>query len=55
MNAKKTKAIIYNEPPFIVKTLDGSDLETVTDFKYLHVGAWIASSESDLNKAIPFS
>ena len=47
MNAKKTKAMIYNEPPSIIKTLDGSDLEIVTDFKYL--GAWIASSESDLN------
>ena len=47
MNANKTKVIIYNEPPSTIKTLDGSDLEIVTDFKYL--GAWIASSESDLN------
>ena len=47
MNANKTKAITYNEPPSTIKTLDGSDLEIVTDFKYL--GAWIASSESDLN------
>ena len=47
MNAKKTKAMIYNEPPSIIKTLDGSDSEIVTVFKYL--GAWIANSESDLN------
>ena len=33
MNAKKTKAMIYNEPPSIIKTLDGSDLDIVTDFK----------------------
>ena len=47
MNDKKTKAMIYNEPPSIIKTLDGSDLEIVTVFKYL--GAWIANCESDLN------
>ena len=47
MNAKKTKAMIYNEPRSIIKTLDGGDLAIVTDFKYL--GAWIASSESDLD------
>ena len=47
MNAKKTKDMIYNEPPSIIKTLDGSYLEILTDFKYL--GAWLASSESDLN------
>ena len=48
MNAKKTKAMTYNEPPSIIKTLDGSDLEIVTDLKYL--GAWIATSERDPNK-----
>ena len=47
MNAKKTKDMIYNEPPSIIKTLDGTNLEIVIDFKYL--GAWLASSESDLN------
>ena len=39
--------MIYSEPPSIIKTLDGSDLEIVTDFKYLD--AWIASSGSELN------
>ena len=47
MNAKKTKAMAYNEPPHEVKTLDGSELEIVHGFKYL--GAWIASSEKDFN------
>ena len=47
MNAKKTKAMVYNKPPHEVKTLDGSELEIVHDFKYL--GAWIASSEKDLD------
>ena len=45
MNAKKTKAMLYKEAPSPIKTLDGSDLEIVHDFKYL--GAWIASSEHD--------
>ena len=35
MNAKKTKAMIYNEPPSDITTLDGNDLEIVQDFKYL--------------------
>ena len=47
MNAKKTKAMLYKEAPTSIKTLDGSDLEIVQDFKYL--GAWIASSEQDFN------
>ena len=47
MNAKKTKAMAYNKLPSVIQTLDGSDLEIVTDFKYL--GVWIASSEIDLN------
>ena len=47
MNAKKTKAMVYNEPPHAVKTLDGSELEIVQDLKYL--GAWIASGEHDFN------
>ena len=47
MNAKKTKAMVYNEPPYEVKTLDGSELEIVHDFKYLD--AWIASSEKDFD------
>ena len=34
VNAKKTKAMVYNEPPHEVKTLDGSELEIVHDFKY---------------------
>ena len=45
MNAKKTKTMVYNEPPHEVKTFDESKLEIVHDFKYL--GAWIASSEKD--------
>ena len=47
MNAKKTKAMVYNEPPYEVKTLDGSELEIVHDLKYLE--AWIASSEKDFD------
>ena len=45
--AKNIKTMIYNEPPSIIKSLDVSDLEIETDFKYL--GAWTASSERDLN------
>ena len=47
MNASKTKAVLYNEPPSDIQTLDGNRLEIVDDFKYL--GAWIASSEKDFN------
>ncbi len=47
MNAKKTKAMVYNEAPSAINTLDGSDLEIVQDYKYL--GTWIASSEKDFN------
>ena len=32
MNAKETKAMVYNELPHEVKTLDGSELEIVHDF-----------------------
>ncbi|XP_072025049.1 uncharacterized protein [Amphiura filiformis] len=42
MNAKKTKAMLS-----LIKTLDGSELEIVRDFKYL--GSWTASSEKDFN------
>ena len=45
MNAKKTNAMLYNEPPSDITTLDGNDLEIVQDFKYL--GAWMAISEKD--------
>ncbi|XP_072033027.1 uncharacterized protein [Amphiura filiformis] len=48
MNAKKTKAMLYKETPSSIKTLDGSELEIVHDFKYL--GTWTAStSEKDFN------
>ena len=47
MNAKKTKAMIFNVPPTTITSLDGSDLEILEDFKYL--GAWIGSGEKDFN------
>ena len=47
MNASKTKAMLYKGTPAEIRTLDGSRLETVDDFKYL--GAWIASSEKDIS------
>jgi len=47
MNASKTKAMLYNESPAKIQTLDGSSLDIVEDFKYL--GAWMASSEKDFN------
>ncbi|XP_072048468.1 uncharacterized protein [Amphiura filiformis] len=46
MNAKKTKAMVCNMDASPIRTLDGSELEVVDDFKYL--GAWIGS-EKDFN------
>jgi hypothetical protein len=49
LNAKKTKVmpININDKDAIVKTLDGTQLEVVDDFKYL--GSWLASTERDIN------
>ena len=35
MNASKTKAMLYKGTPAEIRTLDGSRLETVDDFKYI--------------------
>ena len=44
MNTGKTKYMSYNNNQhFDIKTIDGTDLKIVEDFKYL--GAWIYSSE----------
>ena len=48
LNAKKTKSMPINikEEDVIIKTLDGTQLEVVKDFKYL--GSWVASTERDM-------
>ena len=38
LNAKKTKAMIFNIPLTSIKTLDDSDLEIVNEFKYIYRG-----------------
>ncbi|XP_072025188.1 uncharacterized protein [Amphiura filiformis] len=49
MNAKETKAMVCNMAASPIRTLDGSKLEVVDDFKYLGASAWIGSSEKDFN------
>ena len=47
MNAGKTKCMSYNNNQHVdIKTIDGTDLKRVEDFKYL--GAWVDSSEKDV-------
>ena len=48
LNAKKTKVMPINikAEDVTVKTLDGTQLEVVDDFKYL--GSWVASTERDI-------
>ena len=43
MNTGKIKHISYNNQQYDIKTIDGTDLKRVEDFKYL--GAWVDSSE----------
>ena len=44
MNTGKTKYMLYNNnKQFDIKTIDGTYLKRVEDFKYL--GAWVDSSE----------
>ena len=55
LNAKKTKVMALNLPDPTVKTMDGTKLEAVNDFKYL--GAWMASTDRDIQvrKALAWS
>ena len=47
INAKKTKSMVFNiTDPVTIYTKDGSELEIVTDFKYL--GSLTESTESDI-------
>ena len=47
MNTGKTKYMSYNtNQQFEIKAIDGSNLKSIEDFKYL--GAWIYSSAKDL-------
>ena len=47
MNTGKTKYMSYNNnQQYDIKTIDGTDLNRVEDFKYL--GAWVDSSEKDV-------
>ena len=46
LNAKKTKVMSVNTEDKTITTADGTELESVEDFKYL--GAWTASTEQDL-------
>ena len=47
INAKKTKTMVFNiTDPVTIYTQDGSELEIVTDFKYL--GSLTESTESDI-------
>ena len=48
MNTDKTKYMSYNNnQQFDIKTIDGTDLKRVEDFKY--IGACVDSSEKDVN------
>ena len=47
MNTGNTEYMSYNtNQQFEIKTIDGSNLKSVEDFKY--PGAWIDSNEKDL-------
>ena len=47
INAKKTKALTFNtDNPSPLKTLDGTEIDWVNDFKYL--GSWVESTEKDI-------
>ena len=47
MNAKKTQFMAFNQPTCVeIKTVEGSPLEEVNDFKYL--GSWVKSTEQDI-------
>ena len=47
MNTGKTKHMSYNNnQQFDIKTIDGTHLKRVEDFKY--IGAWVDSSEKDV-------
>ena len=48
MNAGKTKFMSFNSDNVTITTSNGTELDQVTDFKYL--GAWMASTEKDLKK-----
>jgi hypothetical protein len=47
INYKKTEYMLYNQPDGDLVTLEGNKLKQVDKFKYL--GAWIQSSEKDMN------
>ena len=46
MNVKKTQFMTFNQPDVEIRTVDGSSLEEVNDFKYL--GSWVRSTEQDI-------
>ena len=46
MNVKKTQFMTFNQPDVEIRTVDGSSLEEVNDFKYL--GSWVQSTEQDI-------
>ena len=48
MNSDKTKVMKYNENRDVpIRSLNGNNLERVTDFQYL--GSWVDSSEKDID------